>query len=52
MPKTRMTALDVRACVNELKGIILGAKLANVYLVRVFRPAVDTTSQTRCIYSS
>lgn len=25
-----MSALDVRACVNELKGVLLGAKLANM----------------------
>lgn len=31
MPKSRMTALDVRACVNELKGMLLGAKVFNVY---------------------
>lgn len=30
MPKTRMTALDVRACVNELKGLVLGSKVSNM----------------------
>lgn len=30
MPKTRMTALDVRACVNELKATVLGAKVTNM----------------------
>lgn len=31
MPKTRMTALDVRACVNELKGMLLGSKVSNMF---------------------
>ena len=36
MPKSRMTALDVRACVNELKGKVLGAKVFNVYVTVYF----------------
>lgn len=31
MPKTRMTALDVRACVNELKATVLGSKVINMF---------------------
>lgn len=32
MPKTRMTALDVRACVNELKEVLLGSKVSNMFV--------------------